>query len=146
MLSNSCKALCTAKLWFFRPDIRPMLTNCLNSFTFFAIWFSRAQISETFFNTNDHNQVTLKLHDVQILKIDRWGKKILAIQALFHFKSIISSIAILEDPLWSTGQDTRLPNGRSVVQIRCSVNAFELTIWIDQKPTIPSESCGSSTC
>ena len=31
-----------------------------------------------------------------------------------------------EDPLWSTGQDTRLPNGTSAVRIRCSANAFEL--------------------
>ena len=28
-------------------------------------------------------------------------------------------------PLWSTGQDTRLPNGKAVDQIRCSANAFE---------------------
>ena len=33
-----------------------------------------------------------------------------------------------EDPLWSTGQDARLPHGRSAVRIRCSVNAFELSI------------------
>ena len=28
-------------------------------------------------------------------------------------------------PLWSTGQDTCLPNGKAVVQILCSGNAFE---------------------
>ena len=31
-----------------------------------------------------------------------------------------------DDPLWSTGQDTCLTNGKAVVQTRCSVNAFEL--------------------
>ena len=30
-----------------------------------------------------------------------------------------------EDPLWSSGHDTRLPNGRAVVRIRSSANAFE---------------------
>ena len=50
-----------------------------------------------------------------------------------------------EDPLWSTGQGTRLPNGRSTVRIWCSANAFELNDLINQKPTTPGKSCGSST-
>ena len=31
----------------------------------------------------------------------------------------------LDDPLWSTGQDTPLPNGEAAVIIWCSVDAFE---------------------
>ena len=33
-----------------------------------------------------------------------------------------------EDPLWSTGQDARLPIGGLAIRIQGSVNAFELTI------------------
>ena len=54
---------------------------------------------------------------------------------------------LLEDPLWSSGHDTRLPNGRAVVRIRGSANAFEpKRIRIcDHEASTPGESCGSST-
>ena len=64
---------------------------------FFAIWFLQAQISETFFNTNDHNQITLKLRDMQFPKL---MGKVLAIQALFYVKS--SSVVIID--AWSLDQ------------------------------------------
>ena len=48
-----------------------------------------------------------------------------------------------EDPLWSSGQDTRLPNGRTRVRIRGSANAFEPKRIRDHEPSTPGESCGS---
>ena len=52
-----------------------------------------------------------------------------------------------EDPLWSSGHDTRLPNGSTRVRIRGSANAFEpKRIRIcDHEASTPGESCGSST-
>ena len=52
-----------------------------------------------------------------------------------------------EDPLWSSGHDTRIPNGKAVVRIRGSANAFEpKRIRIcDHEASTPGESCGSST-
>ena len=67
-------------------------------------------------------------------QIDEFLKRL---SVVWHLKRVKT-----EDPLWSTGQEVRLPNGRSTVRIRCSANAFELN---DQKPTTPGESCGSST-
>ena len=50
-----------------------------------------------------------------------------------------------EDPLWSSGHDTRLPNGSTRVRIRGSANAFEPNRIRDHEPSTPGESCGSST-
>ena len=59
---------------------------------------------------------------------------------------LLTFIERREDPLWCTGQVAWLPYGSSSVWIRCSANAFELTIWInDHDPTTPGESCGSSS-
>ena len=46
-----------------------------------------------------------------------------------------------EDPLWSTGQDAQLLNGRSAVQIWCSANAFELKDLNKKirKPLLPAK-------
>ena len=54
---------------------------------------------------------------------------------------------LCEDPLWSSGHDIRLPNGKAVVRIRGSANAFEpKRIQIcDHEASTPGESCGSST-
>ena len=41
---------------------------------------------------------------------------------------LLTFIERREDPLWSTGQDARLPNGRSVVRNRSLANAFEVMI------------------
>ena len=53
----------------------------------------------------------------------------------------------MEDPLWSSGHDTRLSNESTRVRIRGSANAFEpKRIRIcDHEPSTPGESCGSST-
>ena len=58
-----------------------------------------------------------------------------------------AKLLIKEDPLWSSGHDTRQPNGKSVVRIRGSANAFEpKRIQIcDHEASTPGESCGSST-
>ena len=48
-------------------------------------------------------------------------------------------ITFIEDPLWSNGQDARLTNGRSVVRIRCSANAFELNDLDIRNPLLPAK-------
>ena len=73
----------------------------------------------------------------------------------FYFKGNILQIftpiskkrTSIEDPLWSSGHDTRLPNGKAVVQIRGSTNAYEpkRIRTCNHEPTTPGESCGSST-
>ena len=51
----------------------------------------------------------------------------------------------MEDPLWSSGHDTCLPNGRAVVRIRGSANAFEpkrIRIYVIMKPALPAKAVG----
>ena len=53
-----------------------------------------------------------------------------------HLCALAHIRCIREALLWSTGQDARLSNGRSAVQIWCSANAFELTIWTIRNPLL----------
>ena len=72
-----------------------------------------------------------KLH--LLLKGKQMGKTRISSSLNRIFLTATIALAFLEitfgeDPLWSNGQDPQLPNGKSVVRIRCSANAFELLI------------------
>ena len=59
-------------------------------------------------------------------RIKKNEKIMIMIWVIDHVHWCYTYYLALEDPLWSSGHDTRLLNGKAVVWIRGSANAFEL--------------------
>ena len=58
----------------------------------------------------------------------------------------VGILQLLEDPLWSSGHDTRLPNGRAVVRIRAAARRMLLSQkgfeYVTMNPALPAKAVG----